>query len=257
MGDIILFIVVIVGLTTVWIEWAPLKYDVLIGVFFSIIIIGIGLGWMPRWYGWVVLAIGIADLAWQYNKGVRKFGWPELPDLLQSIGRVVQASLGKAATLFSRSGKPVIRTPAPAETTAPEPPSARTPRRVWVGGIALTAFSPITAIPAAIILAMVLTILNTMLIDTDTLMLSVAEISKSVLGNAFMIQVASLDLVFRGFLLTGPLFLFAGVGGAKWADRTGRYWQRLLVAGVMIGALYPAIFIVASTLGWFDEPFFN
>ena len=76
MGDLILFLIVVVALITVWIEWLPRKYDILIGICFSIMIIGIGIGWLPRWYGWVVAAIGVAYLAGQYYKGAREFGWP-------------------------------------------------------------------------------------------------------------------------------------------------------------------------------------
>ena len=257
MSDNIPLVDVIVALTAAWIEWLPRKSDILIDVVFAIIIIGIGLGWMPKWYGWVVTVIGVADLAWQYQKGVREFGWPHLRDLLERFARFIRAAPGVAASFFSRAEELETPTPDFDETAAKVPSQPRIPRRVWIGGIALTAFSPIAAIPAAIVLAIILTLINSMLVDAESLAFSFAPIAKSVLGNAFLIQVATLDIVIRGFLLTGPLLLFAGVGGAKWADRAGCYWQRLLGAGVLLGALYPAIFIVASTIGWFDEPFFN
>ena len=253
MGDIILFLFVVVVLTTVWIEWLPRKYDILIGVVLSIMIIGIGIGWMPEWYGAVVTVIGIANLAWQYRKGVREFGWPQLSDLLTRASRTIRALLVGAAGLLKETIKLVARIPVPEKIAPPSRP--RMPPRIWIGGFALTVFSPIAAIPAAIVLAMVLTIVNATLVDSGSLVFGSAQIVKSVLGNAFVIQVATLDLVIRGFLLTGPIFLVAGVIGAKWADRSGCYWQRLLRVSVVIGALYPSIFIVASTMGWFDEPF--
>ena len=128
---------------------------------------------------------------------------------------------------------------------------------VGTTGIALTTLSPITAIPAAILLLVVLTIVNSVPVDAGSLVFSATQVMKSVLSNAFLIQLAVLDLVIRGFLLTGPLLLTVGVGAAKWADRSGCYWRRLIRASVLVGALYPSIFIVASTMGWFDEPFFN
>ena len=257
MADFLLFIVVIVALTTAWIEWLPREYDIVIGVAFSVMIIGIGIGWMPKWYGWVVAGVGIADLVWQYSKGIRKLGWPEFPDLWRRAVQVTRASLGFIAGLFKTREKPSGRTPSPGETAMEAARRPRIPVRVWIGGVALTALSPITAIPAAVVLATILTIVNLLLLDAESLVLGFGQILKSVLGNTFLIQVATLDFVIRGFLLTGPVLLAAGVSGAKWADRSGRYWQRLLGAGVVIGALYPAMFIIASTLGWFDEPLFN
>ena len=240
MGDIILFIVVVVAFTTVWIEWLPRRYDILIGIAFAFLIIGAGLGWIPNWYGWVVTLLGLASLARQYYKGVREFGWPKN---------------------FSRASKPVTHASVEKETAVPAEPEpssrTRTPRRVWIGGIALTALSPVTAIPAVIVLAMVLVVVNSMMGDAESLALGFTQITKSVLGNAFVILVGTLDLVLRGILISGPLFLLVGIVGAKWADRTGCYWQRLFRASMLIGALYPAIFVVANILGWFDEPFFN
>ena len=100
MGDIILLVFVIAALTTIWVEWVPRKYDIVIGVSLSIMIIGIGIGWLPKWYGWVVVVIGIADFAWQYNKGIRAFGWPKPLDVSKGVALVIRAAIGSTARFF-------------------------------------------------------------------------------------------------------------------------------------------------------------
>lgn len=257
MGDIILFVFVIVALTTIWVEWVPRKYDIVIGVSFSIMIIGIGIRWLPNWYGWLVVVIGIADFAWQYNKGVRAFDWPTPVDVSKGVDRGIRAGIGSASNFFRKENSSAARAAVVEEPAPPERSKWRMSPRVWIGGIALTVLSPITAVPAAIVLAIVLTITNSVLIDSGSLVSGVAASAKAVLGNAYLIQVATLDLMIRGFLLTVPLLLAAGFAGARWADRSVSYWRRLVGASVLIGALYPSIFIVASAMGRFNEPFFN
>ena len=78
MNNTFLLVLILTAFTVAWIEWVPKRYGVFLSLFYSLVVVSIGIGWLPEWYGWVVLLLGIAELVWIYFSPKRRKEWPNL-----------------------------------------------------------------------------------------------------------------------------------------------------------------------------------
>ena len=78
-----------------------------------------------------------------------------------------------------------------------------------------------------------------------------------ILGYAFVILVATLDVISRWSVIALPFFIGLGFIAANYASRSNRFVRKLALTTLMIGAVYPLVFMLAAALDVFNEPIFN
>ena len=76
MGDLILFLLLVTAFFVAFIEFLPKRFDAVPKLAVAVIIIGAGTRWLPNWYGWFVLVLGLADLFWTWHAFARDSDWP-------------------------------------------------------------------------------------------------------------------------------------------------------------------------------------
>jgi hypothetical protein len=101
MNDTFLFLLFIAAFSVAWIEWIPKRYGLFLKLFYSLVVVSIGVRWLPEWYGWVVLLPGIADLVWIHFAPKRRKEWPNLfsgrARVLRDGALAVKSAAGSAA----------------------------------------------------------------------------------------------------------------------------------------------------------------
>ncbi len=302
MGDITLLLLLFAAFSVAWIEFLPKRFDAVPKLAVAVIIIGAGIHWLPNWYGWVVILLGLVDLVWTYHAFARDSQWPGPIIVLTRAARVTLAVIRGCGRfvidLFARrkrsaaqkekillskderaarilnwsSGLAVIRgcgrfvidlfarrkRSAAQKEKIPLSKDERAARiRKWSSGLALIIVSPVAAMPAILIFALVLVGLDIVTNDAPGFDEGLAGFIKDWLGWSFVTLGVVLDVISKRFLLALPALIVAGSVGATFVLKSGSYWRRFGLAALAIGTLYPVTFLGAWAFGWFDEPFFN
>ena len=129
--------------------------------------------------------------------------------------------------------------------------------RVVIGAAAAVVFSPIAAIPMTFVFALFLYALNMIGGDEYDLATNGSGTLRYILGYAFVILVATLDVISRWSVIALPFFIGLGFIAANYASRSNRFVRKLALTTLMIGAVYPLVFMLAAALDVFNEPIFN
>lgn len=247
MNNLLLSLLIVAVFAIVWIEWVPQRYAVVSKLLLSFVVISIGIGWLPEWYGWVVLLIGIAEVAWIYFSPKRRKEWPNLFSAPIEVLREVVIAIRKRERKSER----------PVEPTEPAKPEAEKTSfmtaeraRNTAAAVATVALSPIAAIPWVIVLSVILVASDMFLGNAPQLANDLPEAARQVLGRSYVALVATADLFFRYLWLSGPLLL---AGAYAIVVYSKSYIRGLLLFGI----IYPLVFVAADIFDWFDGPFFN
>lgn len=134
--------------------------------------------------------------------------------------------------------------------------SAPSPRVVMGTAVAVVA-SPFAAIPMIFVFALLLYALNLIGGDEYSFVTNGSGTLRYILGYTFVIWVATLDIVFRWAVVTLPFFTGLGFIAANRASRSNRFVRKLALSSLLIGGVYPLIFLLSAALGAFNEPIFN
>lgn len=257
MTDLIVLVLLLAVFSIAWIEVIPRRYSVVLQLLIALMTMSAGIRWSPNWYGWVVLAIGLAGFAtaiclWpdrQRRLTALRRAWREL----QQIGsRVLHWSATLANTAISSIKRRwVIRRASAGKENLP------VRKGNWPRAFALIIASPFAAIPAILVLVLLLTTAD--LVSGDFYSIGNAQQSfvKFVFGRAFVTWLISIGIVFNLFQFTTPLLCAVSYYAVKKVRATSpmrRYPKITLLAP---GLVYPSMFMLASMLGWLNEPFYN
>lgn len=257
MGDNILWLLLFAAFLVAFIEFLPKRFDAVPKLAVAVIIVGAGIRWLPNWYGWVVLLVGLADLFWTYHAFARDSEWPGPIILLTRAGRVTLAGIRG----FSRIVIDLFARRKERAAQKEKIPLSRAEMgariRKWSSALALIIVSPVAAIPAAFVLTLASLVIYAVFGDADGIGGGPVGFIKSWLAGTFMIVVVVLDLIYRRFWLALPALIVVGYGGAAFVLKSGSYWRRFARAALAIGTLYPVVYMLAFAFDWFDEPFFN
>lgn len=129
--------------------------------------------------------------------------------------------------------------------------------RVVVGTAVAVVSSPIAAIPMTFVFALLLYALNLIGGDEYSFATNGPGTLRYILGYAFVILVATLDVVSRWSVIALPFFIGLSFIAANYASRSSRFVRKLALSTLMIGGVYPLIFMLAAALDVFHEPIFN
>ncbi len=257
MGDITLLLLLFAAFSVAWIEFLPKRFDAVPKLAVAVIIIGAGIHWLPNWYGWVVILLGLVDLVWTYHAFARDSQWPGPIILLTRAVRLTLAGirgLGRFVIgLFARRKANA----APKEKIPLSKADKAARMRHWSSALALIVVSPIAAMPAILVFALVLVGLQVMTGHSLGPDEGLTGFIKDWLGWGFVTLGVALDFMFRRLWLSLPALIVAGSAGATFARKSGSYWRRFGLAALAIGSLYPVVFLLGYSLVWSDEPFFN
>lgn len=130
-------------------------------------------------------------------------------------------------------------------------------RRVAIGAAVAVVASPIAAIPMTIVFALLLYALNMIGGDEYDLVRNGSGTLRYILGYAFVILVATLDVISRWFIIALPFFVGLGFIAASYASRSDRFIKRLALSTLMMGGVYPLVFMLAAARDAFSGPIFN
>lgn len=257
MNDLFLVLLLVAAFAVAWIEWIPERYGIFPKLLLSLLVVLIGTGWIPAWYGWVVLLIGIAQLVWFYFSPKRRKEWPNLFSAPARALRYCASAVGSAARSVARrifKHKPVGRTDSPEKKTR----FLTAPRlRNAAGAVCAVVLSPFAAIPSVIVLSVLLVTWDAFLSDAPQLAGGLQEAARQVLGRSFVTIVATADLFARHLLISGPLLFAGGYAIAAHSIGSGVFWQKYTRGLLLFGTIFPIVFVTAGALHWFDGPFFN
>lgn len=171
---------------------------------------------------------------------------------LSELAAVARSMIERAASMIFVVAKHIghrLRQPrAPRE--APRP-------RVFVGTAVAVISSPFAAIPMTFVFALLLYALNMIGGEEYDLASNAPGTLRYILGYTFVFWVAALDVISSWFVIALPFFIGLGFIAANYASRSDRFVRKLALSTLMIGAVYPLIFLLAAALDVFNEPIFN
>lgn len=263
MNDSLLLVLVILVVAVAIIEFLPRRYDVIWKVVIALLLIEAGLWLLPHWFGWTLVAAGIAAIAWAIRFINREFGPGPMRFLRGSLRNLVawsRVSLAWLARSIVAAGKRLgsfiqsILDGRRQKILAPDAPSRV---RVWMGTVAILVASPVSAIPSTIVLVSLLTVVDLFRGDMTASDPGVAGTLKQMAGYTLVIVLVSLDVIARKFLITLPILAVSAYAGSSVAARCEPRWKRLAIASLLVGTLLPALYVVAQSFDWLDGPYFN
>ena len=129
--------------------------------------------------------------------------------------------------------------------------------RVVIGAAVAVVLSPFAAIPMTFVFALLLYALNMIGGDEYDLATNAPGTLRYILGYTFVIWVATLDVISRWFAIALPFFIGLGFIAAYYASCSNRFVRKLALATLMIGGVYPLVFLLAAAFDVFHEPIFN
>ena len=257
MTDIVLLLLFVAIFAAVWIELIPERYGIFAKLLMTLVVIIIGIGWLPSWPGWVILLIGIAQLAWIYFSPKRRREWPNLFSAPASVLRdsfsVVKSEVRSGAG--RRRDRKALR--------QAEPPREKTRfltldrLRKSAGAVFVVVFSPLAAIPSALVLSALLFTWNALFGNDPQAAVDLHGELKQALAIGFMAIIATADLFTRHWWISGPLLLAGGYAIAAYSIGSGIFWRRYSRGLLLFGIIYPVVYVAADIFDWFDRPFFN
>jgi hypothetical protein len=257
MNNTFLLVLILTAFTVAWIEWIPKRYTVFLRLFYLMVVLSIGIGWLPEWYGWVVLLLVIADLTWIYFSPKRRREWPNLfsapARVLRDGALAVKSAVSSVASRW-RDRKLVERDDAPRDKT-----NFLTAARLRnaAGAVCAVVLSPIGAIPSALVLPVLLVAWELLMGNAPQLDDDLQEVAKNALALSFMSIIATADLFSRHLWMSGPLLLAGGYAISAYSIGSGVFWRRYSRGLLLFGTIYPIVYVAADVFDWFDGPFFN
>jgi len=252
MTDIAVLIVFVIT-CAVLIEFRPrwlvlaLQNAVIVGA------LSASLSWLPEWYGWLALLLTFGYSFWLYRaiqrdeetllEVRRLFGW-----VRQGLRRLrIQL-----ANLFHRMTDLAAKARRQQPDTAPH--STNHP---VMASVLLTLTALFTSIPACLIAAVIFAA-GDMLTGASSLSTAGSgETVRYVLGIAFVIWVSGLQVAIDQFAITIPVIGLLAYAIASLATRAKRRWATYLGGALVLGAVCPALYVIASVTGQLGEPIFN
>ena len=257
MNGIILPLLLLTAFSVAWIEWVPERYGIFPKLVISLVVVSIGIGWLPEWYGWVILLIGMAELVWIYFSPKRRKEWPNLfsgPARALRDGALAVRSAASSIASRNRDRKLVERGDSPRKKTNF---LTATRLRNAVGAVCAVVLSPIAALPSVLVMSVVLVTWDVFFGNAPQLSGDLQEAAKHVLGLSYVAVVATADLFARQLLISGPVLLAGGYAITAYSAGSGAFWKRYSRGLLLFGTIYPIVFVAADIFGWFDGPFFN
>jgi hypothetical protein len=261
MTDVLLILLFLTAFAVAWIEWIPKRYTVFLRLFYVVVVVAIGIRWLPEWYGGVVLLIAMAELTWIYFSPKRRREWPNLfsgpARVLRDGALAVKSAVKSAASSVAsrrRDRKQVEQAAAPQEKT-----NFLTAARLRnaAGAVCAVVLSPIAAIPSALVLPVLLVAWELLMGNAPQLGDDWQEVAKHSLALSFMAIIATADLFSRHVLISAPLLLAGGYAISAYSIGSGVFWRRYSRGLLLFGTIYPIVFVAADVFDWFDGPFFN
>lgn len=129
--------------------------------------------------------------------------------------------------------------------------------RVVLGAAVAVIASPVAAIPMTLVFALLLYALNMIGGDEYSLAANGSGTLRYIVGYAFVILVATLDVISRWFVVALPLLIVLGFITANYVSRSYGFVRNLALSTVLMGGVYPLLFMLAAALDVFHEPIFN
>ena len=121
----------------------------------------------------------------------------------------------------------------------------------------MTPISVVAAIPMTFVFALLLYALNMIGGNEYDHATNAPGTLRYILGYTFVIWVATVDVISRWSAIAFPFFIGIGFIAAYYASRSNRFVRKLALSTLMIGGVYPLIFLLAAALDVFHEPIFN
>ena len=257
MNNIFLLLLFVAIFAAVWIEVIPERYGVIAKLLMTLVVISIGIGWLPSWPGWVILSIGIAQLAWIYFSPKRRREWPNLfsapVKVLRDSFSVFKSEVISGGSQ-KRDRKPAIPADSPREKTRF---LTIDKLRKSAGAVFVVVLSPLAAIPSALVLSALLFTWYVLFGNDPQAAVDLHGELKQALAIGFMAIIATADLFFRHWWFSGPLLLAGGYAITAYSIGSGIFWRRYFRGLLLFGTIYPIVYVVADIFDWFDRPFFN
>ena len=191
----------------------------------------------------VVIAVSIEGIPDGFNKKAKTL----VTELTAIAGGVIGRLASMIMVVAKRIGQRIRQVP-----------SIRAPSlRVVIGTAVAVVSSPFAAIPITFVFALLLYALNMIGGDEYDLVSNAAGTLRYILGYTFIIWVATLGVISQWYALAFPFLIGLGFIAASFASRSIRFVRKLALLTLVIGGVYPLIFMLAAALDVFNEPIFN
>lgn len=240
----------------VWIEFYPKRLDsvvyfLLYGCALLCVLL-VGLFWLPAPAGWALTVLGIVGLYWNWRRFGRKVNWTPLEAFVSSVWRAVSRQAARARKV---RGEYVARRATGQHESLPE--SAPSRWRLILIALVLVISSPFAAALLSAVLSAVLTAIEFVTQGSGMEAIVQSGPLQFTLGQAYVVLFSSLHVLATKPLLGVSLLLSTALIGAAVVLRTGYTPRRMVLAVVAVGAVYPALYVVADLSGWLGTGMFN
>jgi uncharacterized protein YjeT (DUF2065 family) len=200
----------------------------------------------------VGMVVAIEGIPEGFNKKAKTF----VAELAATAERLIRRIAGVLMIVAKGIGHQIQQSRSlPDQSTERTSPVPRL--RVAIGTAVAVVSSPFAAIPMNILFALLLYALNVIGGDDYSLVADTSGTLRYILGYAFVILVATLDVISRWSVVALPMLLVLGFIAATYASRSNRFSRTLALSTLTIGAVYPMVFMLAAALNVFNEPVFN
>lgn len=249
-------LLIVAILAVVWIEFYPKRLDppvyFLLYGFALLCVLLLGLIWLPAPAGWVLVALGIVALYWNWRRYGRKVNWAPLKAFVSSIVR----TMSRRATRARQVVDGFVSRRAGGQQ---EKPTQFVPSRwhLFLTALVLVLVSPLAAAPLSAVLSAVLTAIE--LVTQGGGMAAIVQNGplKFALGHAYIVLFSSLHILASKPLLGAPLLLATALVCAAFLQRTGYTARGIALAIVAVGAVFPVLYVFAELSGWLGTGMFN
>jgi hypothetical protein len=177
----------------------------------------------------------------------------ELTAVIASIFRRVARMVTTAMDQIGQWVRPLRL--APEQSTKPKAPLPAW-RVVAATAVAVIA-SPVAAIPMTFLFTLLLYALNLIGADEYSFATNGSDTLRYIAGYAYVILIATLDLSLRWSAVALPLLIATGFLAARYAARSSRFIRNLALSSLLMGCVYPLVFILAEALDVLDDSIFN
>lgn len=252
MTDIAILIVFVVT-CAVLIEFRPrrlvlaLQIAVIIGALLA------SLDWLPAWHGWLALLLTFVYIFWLYRAlQSDEATILELRKLFEWVQRGQRWLRIQLANLFRR-----MKDIAAKARHRPPDVTPHTTGHPILASVLLTLTAIFTSIPASLIAAVIFAA-GDMLTGAGSLSTADGgETARYLLGTTFVIWISGLQVAIDQFAITFPVIGLLAYATASLATRAQKRWAIYLGGALMLGAVCPALYVIASVTGQLGEPIFN
>jgi hypothetical protein len=260
MGDLIVLAVLITIVGVVSIEFGRTRKDFVRAVYAASFITMVGVDWLPYWYGQITLTLGIVCFGWAAFVYQRPDEHDDLRRGLQTKAlTLTQVFYVRLKALFAagwssfRSAFEGYRERS--KTIEPVRPVNRF--SVWLRTLLLIAVSPVLAIPATLLMVVIMWSAGVVVADSSISDELASGLPKFLLGTTVLYWIATLDLMHKHLLICMSLLVATGYLASLLAIRRQQPWRYYSLAGIVLATIYPLTFVLASLAGELNEPLLN